>query len=570
MTPTERALKRLIGRHLPSPSQLELVAARDRVLDRLRSTPAHLQKARIAETPPAVSGWRTGLSLAAAAALIALVTTVSFQRADWLATVEAADGSRYTLEANTRLRADDASGTLLTLKDGSRVEMRSQSELSLERADDGLAIRLRGGGIIVDAAKQRSHHHLYVHTRDITASVAGTVFLVNAADDGSRVGVIEGEVRVREGATETTLRPGEQVATNPTLAARPMTEAVAWSRRGDAYAAILASFEKGMAETSGPLRPSNDGRGSFSAAQAGSATTAKEFEEASIRECDPDNVPPAPAGARGGGPNSFYMTPGRTYALCMTLATLIRTAHGLGAAGNEFLNDGSRARPVRLNMLAGLGVENGTMVRGGPDWVRSDRFTIEAVADPSAGPEAMSRTMLRRLLERRFQLKAHIDVEQIPAFTLSVAKGGLKMKPTPEGGCDELAVVPGQRPPPARSFADVRRGEKPSCGIYTQRNGPNLVTVGGGATIGGEGLTGLAKLLALRVGRVQVIDKTNLTGAYTFILEHALDENTEPSDIARGSDLFSALEEQLGLKLEPARAPREYIVIDHVERPSPN
>jgi ferric-dicitrate binding protein FerR (iron transport regulator) len=60
-------------------------------------------------------------------------------------------------------------------------------------------------------------------------SVVGTVFLVNADDDGSNVGVIEGEVRMREGALETTLHPGEQASTRSTLAALPLTQAVAWS-----------------------------------------------------------------------------------------------------------------------------------------------------------------------------------------------------------------------------------------------------------------------------------------------------------------------------------------------------
>jgi uncharacterized protein (TIGR03435 family) len=69
---------------------------------------------------------------------------------------------------------------------------------------------------------------------------------------------------------------------------------------------------------------------------------------------------------------------------------------------------------------------------------------------------------------------------------------------------------------------------------------------------------------------VRVIDKTGLTGAYTFVLEYAPDAATEPSGIPRGADLATALEEQLGLKVEPTLAPREFVVIDAVERPSAN
>src|SRR5947207_7856392 len=117
----------------------------------------------------------------------------------------------------------------------------------------------------------------------MTVSVVGTIFLVNAEADGSRVAVIEGEVRVHEGTTDTKLRPGEQVSTSRTLAARPVKEEIAWSRQADAHLAILDSFTRAMAQTAGPLVPLNPGQ------TAGSPRP--EFEEASIRPCDPDNLP---------------------------------------------------------------------------------------------------------------------------------------------------------------------------------------------------------------------------------------------------------------------------------------
>jgi ferric-dicitrate binding protein FerR (iron transport regulator) len=326
MTSDERELKRLVARRLPS--HMEFVAARDRVLNELGAAPPHLQKPRLADPPPApsepggrvegpaVSWLRTALPLTAAAALIAIVATVSFRQGDWLATVEAADGSKYTLKPNEVMRASTASGTMLTLVDGSRVEMRSQSELSLARAADGVRIRLGTGGIIVNAAEQRSGR-LYVETKDMTVSVVGTVFVVNAAEDGSRVAVIEGEVEVRDGSRETKLRPGEQVSTNPTVQGRPVAEEIAWSPRKDAYLALLPSAVAAA--------PANQQVSTPPAAGGQAAST--EFEEASIRPCDPNNLPP---GGRGGpaGANTFRMTPGRTYGTCLTLATLIRIAYG--------------------------------------------------------------------------------------------------------------------------------------------------------------------------------------------------------------------------------------------------
>ena len=163
-----------------------------------------------------------------------------------------------------------------------------------------------------------------------------------------------------------------------------------------------------------------------------------QFEEASIRTCDPDNIPEPPAGARGGGANSFQMTPGRTHALCLTLATIIREAYGLWA-GRGVPHLGGR---VVCNAVYGLGVENGRRVRGGPDWVRSERYTIDAVADGATDAAIMSGPMLRDLLERRFKLKLHVETEQIPAFAIVVAPGGLKMK---EGTC--TPANPEEAPP---------------------------------------------------------------------------------------------------------------------------
>ena len=127
------------------------------------------------------------------------------------------------------IRSNGGTGVVLALLDGSRIEMRTRSELSLERADDGVRIRLHSGGIIVNAAKQRTGH-LYVQTKDVTVSVVGTVFLVNAEEHGSRVAVIEGEVRVLQGTNEKRLRPGEQVTSSPAMAAPPVRQVIAWSR----------------------------------------------------------------------------------------------------------------------------------------------------------------------------------------------------------------------------------------------------------------------------------------------------------------------------------------------------
>jgi uncharacterized protein (TIGR03435 family) len=591
----EKTLHRHLGL-FGSPSASQIEASRGRIRERLRVE----QETTATEAPLEVRAqrasyfWRAGLVFAATAAGIVLVVTAPWKHADWIATVEAADGSHYTIGPNAVLRPDGSGATMLTLKDGSRVEMRSHSELSLERASDGIGIRLRTGGVIVNAAKQ-DRGHLYVHTKDMTVAVVGTMFVVNAEESGSRVTVIEGEVQVREGTSEKKLKPGERIATSPALATRPVKEEFSWSRRADA---IYAAFAKGMAETAAPLKQDVEPAIAAAAAQSAAivgqtqAAAKPEFEEASIRECDPDNLPEAPEGGRGGGANSFRMTPGRVSALCMTLATLIRTAYGYGPIDLDFISaDGSpNGRGLAFDNVYGLGVEDGRRVRGGPDWIRSERYTVNAIAGVGVQPkaEALRGPMLQHLLERRFQLKAHIQTEEVPAFALTVAKGGLKMKPVTTDDCEALPARPGSpmingqpinvlgRP---RSFADVRNGQKPSCALWSERNGPNIVLVGGNIPI--EGM--FIRTLASRLGGVRVLDKTGVTDRFNFVFEFAVDENapgprlrglppetTEPSDIPLAATIFRALEEQLGLKLEPAKAGREFIVIDHVERLSPN
>src|SRR5688572_33414650 len=125
-----------------------------------------------------------------------------------------------------------------------------------------------------------------------------------------------------------------------------------------------------MAQTSGPVSPLVPaGERQRGAGPAGPASPAAvEFEEASIRECDPDNLPPAPPGARGGGANSFQMTPGRLYALCMTPAVMARIAHGFAAMPEASLSaDTRRGGGWRLNQVSGQGANSGIAVRGGPE-----------------------------------------------------------------------------------------------------------------------------------------------------------------------------------------------------------
>jgi hypothetical protein len=134
--------------------------------------------------------------------------------------------------------ASNAAGRMLDLPDGSQVEMRAQSQLRIDHADDGLRLRLIEGSIIVTAAKQRGGH-LYVETQDALASVVGTIFLVSVEESGSRAGVIEGVVNVRYGAVSQNLSVGQQLATNPAMEHVSLDAQISWSRFAALYLAML-------------------------------------------------------------------------------------------------------------------------------------------------------------------------------------------------------------------------------------------------------------------------------------------------------------------------------------------
>ena len=236
----------LVDAHLGafrSPAPHAIAEARERTLQRLRLEPVGAELAPD-QAPVVRVGWKARIAMLAAAAGVAAVALLQVpavqppaERVEVNAVVKSADGASQRIEAGEIVRTAQKGG-LLTLADGSRVEMRAHSELLLERAHDGVRIRLNKGGLIVNAAQQRTGH-LYVQTKDVTVSVIGTVFLVNAEEQGSQVAVIEGEVRVQHGMSEKKLRRGEQVATGPLMEPQPVNVEIAWSQNADAHVALL-------------------------------------------------------------------------------------------------------------------------------------------------------------------------------------------------------------------------------------------------------------------------------------------------------------------------------------------
>jgi uncharacterized protein (TIGR03435 family) len=213
-------------------------------------------------------------------------------------------------------------------------------------------------------------------------------------------------------------------------------------------------------------------------------------------------------------------------------------------------------------------------VTGGPDWINSARYDIEATAEGNVGSEQI-RLMLQSLLEDRFKLKVHRETRQLPVYDLLLAKGGPKLEPPKEGGCltpdpNGPSLRPpdesGQLPPPLCGRAEV------SIAIKGQGQFEGRVKAGKAS------MDALASTLSNMLGRT-VIDKTGFTQLFDAQMEFAPDDSLAglPSRFPRSADIpggpptiFTAIQEQMGLKLESSKGPVEILVIDSAEKPSEN
>lgn len=145
------------------------------------------------------------------------------------------------LAEGDNVRTGGGSRAMLRLADGSLVEMNERAQFGVSMRRRNTAINLDRGDIIVQAAKRKTGH-LYVAARDCRVAVTGTVFSVSSGIKGSRVSVIEGEVRVAGAGGTKVLHPGEQLSTNPSVAAVPVTREIAWSQNREQHLALLAEF----------------------------------------------------------------------------------------------------------------------------------------------------------------------------------------------------------------------------------------------------------------------------------------------------------------------------------------
>jgi bla regulator protein BlaR1 len=191
--------------------------------------------------------------------------------------------------------------------------------------------------------------------------------------------------------------------------------------------------------------------------------------------------------------------------------------------------------PVKLLIRLAFGTLNDSEISGKPGWTSTERYDIEAKAEgiPNLTNEQLG-PMLQVLLADRFHLRTHRETKEIPIFALVVAKGGPKFHERTDGKGDGRVRIRG-----------------------TQLTGE------------GVSMAWLAKSLpglAPREIDRPVLDMTGLTGVYDFKLER---DETQATPEANPS-VFTSIQEQLGLKVEPRKGPIQVLIVDQVDRPSEN
>jgi uncharacterized protein (TIGR03435 family) len=195
------------------------------------------------------------------------------------------------------------------------------------------------------------------------------------------------------------------------------------------------------------------------------------------------------------------------------------------------------------------GISMADRVIGAPSWTQDERYDVLAKVNPSeivtlAGLSSQQRGyMLKSVLQERFHIRAHYENRELPEFALTIAKKGPKLEPSePIGSAqpERLLKYSGHYVLTAKSVSM-----------------PELCSM----------------LLSTEAGRM-VVDETGLTGKYDFTLRWSREnaDSSDPTVVSRDDapDIFTAIKEQLGLQMVTRRVPGRVLVVDHVERPSPN
>ena len=217
----------------------------------------------------------------------------------------------------------------------------------------------------------------------------------------------------------------------------------------------------------------------------------------------------------------------------------IRPSDPNAAGGWAFPGGGRHVSCLNASVATILSVAYGIhdkQVVDGPEWVRTDHYDINGVSNVGDPTLPQMQEMYRKLLADRFHLVFHRETRELPIYAVRIATGGSKL----------IAAKPGEH---------LNTGNRGSGGQRTLKftNMP---------------MAAFALNMNFYLDR-PVVDQTGLTGAYDFTLTWTYDDS-RLSDANAAPSLFTAVKEQLGLKLDAVKGPAEVFVIDHIERPSEN
>jgi uncharacterized protein (TIGR03435 family) len=211
--------------------------------------------------------------------------------------------------------------------------------------------------------------------------------------------------------------------------------------------------------------------------------------------------------------------------------------------GDSIHTDGRRVVITRYSvqgmLLFGYGVQKSQLV-GVPAWAQTERFDIDGLATVEGKPDVKQlQRMMQKILNERFGMKLHHEQRPLPVYALTLAKGGSKL-------------VPDTKYP--NGLVEQRNSETNGQLTMVYKN---------------TSIPELAQSLMFNVDR-PVVDQTGLTGRFDVELKWTADESKAPTDASVAPGLFTAIQEQLGLKLELTKAPVDVLVIDKLERPGAN
>lgn len=261
-------------------------------------------------------------------------------------------------------------------------------------------------------------------------------------------------------------------------------------------------------------------------AQQTSAAAYPTFDVVSVRPCAPGAL-----GQTRGASGDSGGSPGLLYLQCLSPYTMMQEAYIYFANG----------RGHRLTSALEVNIERV------PDWMKSERFTVEAKTDQNPAPAVMRGPMLQAVLEDQFKLKVHHESREVPIYELVIGKSGAKV--SPYTGTDCVLKDDAAWPPPA-----LPAGQK-YCTARTMSAGDKITRAG---------VMSLDDLASLLNFDPPLVNKTGISAPVSFSFEYRHEDTTNGPP----ASLVTALRDQLGLDVHLTKGPRDFLVVEHAERPA--